>query len=347
MTLDLEALMTAQAGVVSAAQAAALGVTADDLHVGRRSKRLHVLRRGIYTSTQRLDAADGRARHLIDAAGALLARDALTDGADGAACRLAVGHLSAALLWGLPAPRPRLVVAADHDHLGDRTMTVTGNQPARVVDLISSDRHQRSYAFGVHVHPASLPPSDVMRHELVPCTTLARTAVDLARLCSAEDVIAAVDRVLRLGVGRDELAAVLERHRGWPGIRQADRLIAFGDHRAESAAESLARWILAELGFPTPELQVDLFDARGNWIARVDKLFRAEHTVVEVDGKVKYEDPNVDPRDALWKEKAREDRIRETGLEVVRLTWAHLKGSREELRHRMLRAFARGTRATG
>src|SRR4051794_1263138 len=59
MTPELEALMTAQAGVFSAAQAAQLGVTRDDLHVGRHSKRLHVVRRGIYTSAQRLDEADG------------------------------------------------------------------------------------------------------------------------------------------------------------------------------------------------------------------------------------------------------------------------------------------------
>jgi hypothetical protein len=346
MTPELEALMLGQAGVFSAAQAALLGLTSDDLYVGRRSKLLHVVRRGIYTSTPRLDAADGRARHLIDAAGALLARNIFAADAH-SGCRLAVGHLSAALLWGLPAPRPSLVVAGPHDQLGERAMEVAGNQPARIVDLVSADRCRRSYAFGVHTHPASLPPSDVTRHELLPCTTLARTAVDLARSCTGENAIAAVDRALRLGAGRDDLMAVLERHRGWPGVRQAERLIAFGDARAESAAESLARWILAELGFPTPELQVDLFDVRGNWIARVDQLFRAESTVVEVDGKVKFDDPAVDPREVLWKEKVREDRIREAGWEVVRLTWTHLKGSRQELRNRMLRAFARGARATG
>jgi hypothetical protein len=129
-------------------------------------------------------------------------------------------------------------------------------------------------------------------------------------------------------------------------VRQAERLIAFADPRAGSPAESVARWILAELGFPAPELQVDLYDARGNWIARVDKLFRAERTVVEVDGKIKFTDPKIDPREALWEEKLREDKIREAGWQVVRLTWGHLRGSREELRARMLGAFALGARAT-
>jgi hypothetical protein len=240
-----------------------------------------------------------------------------------------------------------LVVAGPNDHLGDKAMTVTGNQPARVVDLIGADRHQRTYAWGVHVHPASLSPSDVTRHKLLPCTTLARTAVDLARWCDAEDAIMALDRAMRLGAGRAEMLGVLERHRGWPGVRQAERLVLFADPRAESPAESVARWILCELGFPAPELQVDLYDARGKWIARVDTLFRPERTVIEVDGKVKYTDPKVDPREALWQEKLREDRIREAGWQVVRLTWAHLKGSREELRARVLTAFALGARATG
>jgi hypothetical protein len=131
-------------------------------------------------------------------------------------------------------------------------MMVAGNQPARAVDLIDADRRRRTYARGVQVHPASLPSSDVTRHKLLPCTTLARTAVDLARSCSAEDAIAVLDRVMRLGVSRDQMLAVVERHRGWPGVRRAERLVLFADAHAESPAESVARWILAELGFPTP-----------------------------------------------------------------------------------------------
>lgn len=343
MTPELEALMAAQAGVFSAAQAAHVGVTADDLRVGKRSGRLRVVRRSIYTSTARLDAADGAMRHLIDAAGALLARDALSSDAAG---RFAVGHLSAALVWGLPAPRPELVVTGPAD-LGHEAMTITGNQPARIVDLVGADRHQRTYAWGVQIHPAGLPPSDVTWHKLLPCTTLARTAVDLARSRDADEAIVVLDRVMRLGVSRPELLAVLERHRGWPGVRQAERLIAFADPRAESPAESVARLILAELGFPPPDLQVDLFDARGLWIARVDMVFQGQRTVIEIDGKVKYTDRNVDPAKVLWDEKLREDRLREAGWQVIRLTWAHLKGSREELRARVLRAFAMSARATG
>ena len=53
--------------------------------------------------------------------------------------------------------------------------------------------------------------------------------------------------------------------------------------------------------------------------ARVDALFAEQRTIVEFDGRVKYDDP-----DAIWREKLREDRLRELGYEVVRVTWAEL-----------------------
>jgi very-short-patch-repair endonuclease len=73
-------------------------------------------------------------------------------------------------------------------------------------------------------------------------------------------------------------------------------------------------------------------------------FFRAQRTIVEVDGLLKYRNPD-DP-DALVNEKLREDRLREAGWEVVRVTWAQLKGNREKLRKRLLAAFARGLRQT-
>ena len=44
--------------------------------------------------------------------------------------------------------------------------------------------------------------------------------------------------------------------------------------------------------------------------------------MVEFDGAVKYD--GAEGREALVAEKKREDRIRELGYQVVRLTWAEL-----------------------
>lgn len=58
-------------------------------------------------------------------------------------------------------------------------------------------------------------------------------------------------------------------------------------------------------------------------LGRVDFLFREQRLIVEFDGKVKYE--GADGRDALFREKRREDALRSLGYNVVRLTWRDLR----------------------
>ena len=65
----------------------------------------------------------------------------------------------------------------------------------------------------------------------------------------------------------------------------------------------------------------------------MDFLLDEEKVVVEFDGKVKYTrtaetpDPFGNRRtqqEVLWLEKRREDRLRELGYEVLRVTWSEL-----------------------
>ncbi len=80
--------------------------------------------------------------------------------------------------------------------------------------------------------------------------------------------------------------------------------------------------------------QVDILDARGRWIARVDGLWPQDATVAEADGQVKYaltgriiagadaSAPTAELIDRaqrqLTDQRRREDRLRDTGLQVVR-----------------------------
>ena len=57
-------------------------------------------------------------------------------------------------------------------------------------------------------------------------------------------------------------------------------------------------------------------------MGRVDFLFRAQRTIVEFDGLVKY--GGAGGREALIAEKRREDALRSLGYQVVRLTWRDL-----------------------
>lgn len=80
--------------------------------------------------------------------------------------------------------------------------------------------------------------------------------------------------------------------------------------------------VCVSLSLPTVEPQVEIRDERGNFVARVDFLFRAQRTVVEFDGLVKYGGANG--RQALVDEKRREDALRSLGYQVVRLIWRDL-----------------------
>lgn len=101
--------------------------------------------------------------------------------------------------------------------------------------------------------------------------------------------------------------------------RAPGQMSFLADARIESAAESRARWAFQMLGFRQPTPQVRIFDDDGVFVARVDFLYEDLRVVIEVDGMEKYKSP----RD-LTAEKLREDRLRELGYEIVRLTWADL-----------------------
>ena len=98
------------------------------------------------------------------------------------------------------------------------------------------------------------------------------------------------------------------------------------DARSESVGESRCRVVLHELGY-APRPQVLLSDAAGVF-ARLDFEIEDISTVVEFDGRIKYGKlvpEGHSASDVLWEEKRREDRIRATGRQVVRLTWADLE----------------------
>lgn len=48
--------------------------------------------------------------------------------------------------------------------------------------------------------------------------------------------------------------------------------------------ETLLRLLLVRAGLPEPELNQELFDARGRWIGRFDMVHREARVIVEYDG---------------------------------------------------------------
>ncbi|MDQ7993832.1 MAG: hypothetical protein AAGC63_11990 [Propionicimonas sp.] len=176
----------------------------------------------------------------------------------------------------------------------------------------------------VHARQASLAEADVQRHGGLPVTSLARTAADLARSLPFEEAVAVVDAALARGLAREEL---LRRASTGRGCRMARRAIEAADPLSESAGESVSRARIIQHGFPLPRLQVEITDASGTLIGRVDFLWEGIGLVGEFDGQVKY--GRLVPRgsstlDVVAAEVVRERALEDAGYRVIRWSWSDL-----------------------
>jgi len=86
-----------------------------------------------------------------------------------------------------------------------------------------------------------------------------------------------------------------------------------------------------------------VYDRRGRLVGRTDFCWEAQRTLGEFDGKAKYGalvKPGQRPEDVVYREKRREDALRDLDLKVVRWTWDELDGFVAPA-ERLRRAFAR------
>ena len=248
---------------------------------------------------QRFDAR--RRRHALTATAAVLSRrDQVISGR------------SAALVHGLPVLSPPTLPE------------LTTRSPATL------GRRRRA-----HVHGAGLTPADESAWFGAPCTSVARTVVDLARH-DRRDGLMAADAALRGALLEPRsLASALERGAGWPGIKQARAVLALADGRAESPLETLLRLAAHDSGFPSPEPQFVIVDRARGRSYRVDFCWPHQRLVVEADGRVKYRG------DAGWREKERETRLRALGYRVERVVWDDVVRHWPETRDRLWRELHR------
>lgn len=217
-----------------------------------------------------------------------------------------ISHASAAVLHQLPLPRV---------HLGQIHVT----RPA------PSKGHRGAQ---LHAHTTALAQEEIVDVGGWAVTSVARTVLDLARTLPFEQAVVAADAALhRALVTPESLAAQLLLGRRLPGARAASRAIKFADGRAESVGESRSRVMIHRAGLPRPELQVEVRTDDGLLIARGDFGYRRQRVLGEFDGRVKYTgelEPGHDPAEVLFREKLREDAVRDLGWSVVRWVWADL-----------------------
>lgn len=295
--------------VRSAAGLRAEGWSAAELAVRLRRAELSRVRRGAYVEGALPADPVARHRQLVAATMPLLAEDAV------------VSHRSAAVVHALP---------------------LLADPPTRVEVTRPSARGGRDRG-RVHAVAAPLVPGEVLLVDGLRVTSLARTVVDVARTRPFVEAVATGDAVLARGVSPFDLEAALTSAVRRPGVAAARRAVRFLDGRSESVGESMSRVVLAHAGVPAPQTQLVIVDDRGREVARCDFGW-VEHGVVgEFDGRVKYGRlvrSGETSEDVVWREKLREDLIRDLGWEVVRWTWRDLEHP-EALLARLERAFRR------
>lgn len=274
----------AQGGVLSAADATAVGVSGNDLTNLVRSGELVRVRRGAYVLANVFAAADIADRYRLRVLAIMRSRPR-TDRAS---------HQSALSLLDIPFT----------------------SVPLDTV-LAESRTSGRRSSGGLHLHaPSSATGLRIGDIRLVPTAV---ACVQVAARYGFEAGVCAMDSALhRRRCTREELERSVDevdpRRRG-----QVTRAIAATEALTESVGESRTRIILRDAGF-TVRPQAEIRDG-DRFLGRVDFLVD-DCVVVEFDGLMKYD--GLTGRAALAAEKERESRITRLGYEVVRVVWSEL-----------------------
>jgi hypothetical protein len=177
-----------------------------------------------------------------------------------------LSHRSAAALWDL---------VADQHSRADVTVT---RRAGRSRDGIAVHRGE------------SLAPADIAVHEGIPCTTVARTLLDLASSFDRRTLERAVDEAeARRRFDLTAVHDVLLRNPGRPGTRALTTIITEYQQPTATRSDSEEQMLrlIADAGLPRPRTNVWIaLDGGGGYEA--DFLWPDRRLIVEVDGRTHH-----------------------------------------------------------
>lgn len=269
-----------QHGVVALDQLRALGLTASGVNKRVRAGALHPIHRGVYAVGHTLLTP--------------LARWMAGTLAYGPAA--ALSHRSAAAHLGLR-----------RNHSG-------------AIDISVPSAVGRSRP-GLALHrSATLRPEDVARADGIPCTTVARTLLDLAEVVNHRELERAVEQAEVLRVfDRRQVELVLTRAAGRHGAATLQSVLSDYAEPAltESELEERFLGLCAHHELPRPEVAVWV-DTRDGPL-KADFLWRAERLVVETDGYTFH-----GHRQAFERDHRRDNLLYLAEWKVRRFTWRQI-----------------------
>lgn len=196
-----------------------------------------------------------------------------------------------------------------------------------VIDLIPTEQHGRQLD-GIKAHRVAFPaPSEVRTAYGIPCTTVARTIVDLAGAQGIDQLrdavaMAATLRVLDLAAV-DAVLANGTRRRGAPALRTViDEWRPVAETARYSTIRSLFEAKLLPLvaagGLPIPQVNARVRTAER--VLEVDLFWPTERLVLEADSR-KHHAIEV----AFEEDHKRSRELIAAGYEVLRVTWREVE----------------------
>jgi very-short-patch-repair endonuclease len=273
-------LAAQQHGVVTGPQLLAIGLTRNAVLKRVEAGRLHRVHRNVFAVGHPVLSLEG---HYLAAVFA---------GGPGAV----LSHRSAAALWDL---RPT----------AQRRIEITVRSPRCTTNTVIQAHRSRT-----------LVPADATRVRGIPCTSIARTLVDLAEVLDRRSLERALEQaeilqLFDLTALTHALARAFGRH-GTATLRSALADAAAASPtvtRSELEERFLALCRRARL--PAPEVNAAIAVGPGKYV-EVDFLWRANALVVETDGHAAH-----GTRQAFERDRRRDQRLQLAGYRVVRFTW--------------------------
>jgi hypothetical protein len=242
----LAELAATQHGVVELGQLRILGLSAGGVQHRVSAGRLHRVHRGVYAVGHAVLGREGRWMAAVLACG------------PGAV----LSHRSAAALWGV-------------------------RFTSRSVIDVTLGRPTRRARPGIEIHRTrTLRPRDTTRHHGVPCTTVARTLLDLAALIDRRSLERACEQaeILRL-LDLHALIDVLDRAAGRRGATALRSVLAtYADGGPLTRSELEERLLEACERFAIPPPRVNALVRVGGDPIEVDFSWPGQSLIVEVDG---------------------------------------------------------------
>ena len=189
---------------------------------------------------------------------------------------------------------------------------------------VTVPRRSRRRHTGVSVHCSiNLAPADIAVINNVPCTSLARTLLDLAGVVTRRQLEWSFDQadtleVLDINAIDDQLARNPTR-RAAKAVRRVLDEHYIGSTRTRSENEELLLSITRGLGLPDPECNALIVLPDAGPPIHPDFVWREQRVIVEADSNKWH-----GSRQRIESDRRRDQRLTATGWTVIRTTWSQM-----------------------